>query len=372
MKRLISRAFGAALAALAPDFVNAAAAEPAIIAGTIGDNDSIFVDGETFKVIPGEGRGDVSAQIRALTARELGPGAIIFRSGKRLYIVEASQPAARPAYPVTNPDADRARPNRIRIEYAPPKNPAHEMLYDRIRDSHVLERMQEILSPFRLPVDLTIKTLGCDGMINSWYNTDDGKPTVHMCYELLADILQNVPKETTPAGITPSDAVAGQFFFWTTHEVGHALFDIYQTPLFGREEDAADQFAVFIMLQFGKDQARRLIGGAAYAANEVIKSFDPKSAVEKPLDKYSSVHGLPEQRFYNLVCWAYGADPVTFADVVEKGYLPKRRAGNCEYEYQTFKRAFAKKMLPHIDRQMARAVLNTAWLPPSGPPRPPR
>jgi hypothetical protein len=209
-------------------------------------------------------------------------------------------------------------------------------------------------------------------MINSWYSTDDGKPTVHMCYELLADILQNVPRETTPAGITPRDAIAGQFFFWTLHEVGHAMFDIFQTPLFGREEDAADQFAVFIMLQFGKDQARRLIGGAAYAANEVIKRFDPKSNVEKPLEKYSSVHGLPEQRFFNLVCLAYGADPVTFADVVDKGYLPKRRAGDCEYEYQTFKRAFASQILPHIDRQMARAVLNTAWLPPSQSPQPPR
>jgi hypothetical protein len=154
------------------------------------------------------------------------------------------------------------------------------------------------------------------------------------------------------------------------HEVGHAMFDIFQTPLFGREEDAADQFAVFIMLQFGHDQARRLIGGAAFAVNEVVKNFDQKSVVEKPLAKYSSVHGLPEQRFYNLLCLAYGADPETFADVVEKGYLPQRRAGNCEYEYQSFKRAFASEMLPHIDRQMAQAVLNTAWLPqPESPQR---
>jgi len=368
MQRLISRVLGATLAALAPGFAGAAAAETPVVSATIGDNDSIFVDGKTFRVTPGKGRGDVSAQIRALDARDLGPGAIIFRSGNRLYLVEAPQPApGRGAGRQANAAADQARPNRIRIEYAPPKNPAHQMLYDRIRENHVLEMMQQILSPFVLPVDLTIKTMGCDGMINSWYNTDDGKPTVHMCYELLADIMQNVPKEATPAGITPRDAVVGQFFFWTTHEVGHAMFDIFQTPLFGREEDAADQFAVFIMLQFGKDQARRLVGGATYAANEVIKSFDPKSTVEKPLDKYSSVHGLPEQRFYNLVCWAYGADPVAFADVVEKGYLPKRRAGNCEYEYQTFRRAFASKMLPHIDRQMARAVLNTAWLPPPGP-----
>jgi len=373
MRSSISQALVVALVVLAPAFSGPAAAEPLGVPDTIADNNSIFIDGKSFRIIPGKGRGNASTQIKLLDARDLGPGAIIFRSGEKLYIVDApmrlsTQDPDQNVYV----DAGRARPNRIVVEYVPPKNPRHQMLYEALKEDRVLETMQQILSPFRLPVDLTIKTLGCDGMINSWFNTVDGKPTVHMCYELLEDITRNVPSQTTPAGITAIDAVNGQFFFWTLHEVGHAVFDIFHTPLFGREEDAADQFAVFIMLQFGQDQARRLIGGAAYAANEVIKSFDPNSAVEKSLGKYSSVHGLPEQRFYNLVCWAYGADPKTFADVVEKGYLPKRRAENCEYEYQTFKSAFASEMLPHIDRQMARAVLNTAWLPQSEPPQLPR
>jgi hypothetical protein len=359
----------ALIAALASVLATVTAAQSQVTTGTIADNDSIFVDGQTFTITPGNAKGDASVPIKALGARELGPGEIIFRSGDKLYVVDAPLllsnrgPSGQNVYL----DAGEARPNRIRIEYAPPKNPEHQQLYEMIKEHRVLESLQKIFSPFRLTTDLTIKTLGCDGMINSWYNTDDpgdSGPTVHMCYELLADILQNVPKETTPEGITPRDAIVGQFFFWTTHEIGHAMFDQYKTPLFGREEDAADQFAVFIMLQFGHDQARRLVGGAAYAANEVIKDYSAKSNVEKPLEKYSSVHGLPEQRFYNLVCWAYGADPKTFADVVDKGFLPKRRAGNCEYEYQSFKRAFASEMLPHIDRQMARAVLDTEWLPP--------
>jgi hypothetical protein len=61
--------------------------------------------------------------------------------------------------------------------------------------------------------------------------------------------------------------------------------------------------------------------------------------LKKRLEKYSSVHGLPEQRFYNLVCLAYGANPREFADVVENGYLPKDRADNSEYESQTFQSA---------------------------------
>jgi hypothetical protein len=55
---------------------------------TIPDNDSVYVDAKSFQVIPGKGKGDAGAQIKDLGARELGPGAIIIRSGNKLYIAE--------------------------------------------------------------------------------------------------------------------------------------------------------------------------------------------------------------------------------------------------------------------------------------------
>jgi hypothetical protein len=54
----------------------------------IPDNDSVYVDAKSFQVIPGKGKGDAGAQIKDLAARELGPGAIIIRSGNKLYIAE--------------------------------------------------------------------------------------------------------------------------------------------------------------------------------------------------------------------------------------------------------------------------------------------
>ena len=45
--------------------------------------------------------------------------------------------------------------------------------------------------------------------------------------------------------------------FWTLHETGHAAFDIFQVPLFGREEDAADLFAAYIMLHCCRKSAPR-------------------------------------------------------------------------------------------------------------------
>jgi Putative metallopeptidase len=105
-----------------------------------------------------------------------------------------------------------------------------------------LERVQEILSPFRSPEELTIKTTECKE-VNSWYRRENYKPTVTICYEFLKRILESLPNENNPDGVTPADAAVGQFFWVTLHEVGHATFDILGVPIFGHEEDAADNFA---------------------------------------------------------------------------------------------------------------------------------
>src|SRR5690349_9671127 len=65
--------------------------------------------------------------------------------------------------------ADDARPDRIRIEYAPPRNADHQNLYELLKQRGALESLQRIFSPFRLPGDLTLRTVGCDGVSNAWY-----------------------------------------------------------------------------------------------------------------------------------------------------------------------------------------------------------
>lgn len=70
--------------------------------------------------------------------------------------------------------------------------------------------------------------------VNSWYRREDFKPTVTICYEFLKRILESLPMNVI------------------------ATFDILDVPIFGHEEDAADNFAKYIMLQFGEGQAHRL------------------------------------------------------------------------------------------------------------------
>jgi hypothetical protein len=356
----VSRIVLAFLIGLISGILSVARAQSPGALDTIADNEGIFIDGQTFKVTSGKMKSDVSLQIRASAARKLDAGVIVFRTNQNLYMVNAPW-----LFGSGDPNgANDARPNRVRIEYEPPQNPTHQALYETLMERRVLEQTQHMLSPFRFPVELTIKTMGCDGLINSWFSYDDSVPTVHICYELLQDIIRSVPQDTSPLqGVTPHDAVVGPFLFWTLHEVGHAVFHIFEVPLFGREEDAADQFAVYLMLQFDKDQAHRWVEGAVYAAHGFIKELQQSPELQKRMEKFASVHGLPEQRVFNGLCLAYGSDPVLFADVLDSGLLPKTRAGNCEHEYQTFAFAFKSIIRPHIDREMARAVLNTTWFP---------
>src|SRR5712672_2372705 len=268
-----SLALVAAVVGLASLSTRSAMAQSQQTQDVIADNDSILIDGKTFNVIVGKAKGDSAAQIRALGARDLGPGALIFRSGEKLYIVDA--PLRLPGRgPSGSQDVHIGvggfLPNRIKIEYVAVKNPEHQKLYDLLKERRALEALQQIFSPIRLPVDLTIKTLGCD-VVNAWYDRTGPAPSVNLCYEYL-------------------------------YEIGHAVFDKYNVPIFGREEDAADQFAAYVMLQFGHGQARRLIGGAAYAYREFMKDFKQNPQVAIPPAAFSSNHGVPESRFYNLLC----------------------------------------------------------------------
>jgi hypothetical protein len=241
--------------------------------------------------------------------------------------------------------------NQIRVEYVEPKNPAHRPIYDSLKQARALERIQKLLSPLRLPRPLVLKVSGCEGESNAWY---DGH-FVTVCYEYLADLLKDAPEATLPSGITRQDAILGPLIDVFLHESGHAVFDQLNVPVLGREEDAADLFSAYIVLQLGKEDARRLILGSAYQYKADVLS------PQVPLTKYADEHGIPAQRFFNVLCIAYGADQKLFADVVEKGYLPKKRAEGCDLEYEQAAFGFKKLIGPYIDQKVAKKVLDT-WM----------
>jgi hypothetical protein len=95
--------------------------------------------------------------------------------------------------------------------------------------------------------------------------------------------------------------------------------------------------------------------------------------VTAPITAFADVHGAPVQRFYNLLCMAYGADPQTFSDLVDKGYLPQARAKGCRTEYGELNFAFEQLIKPYLDPELTKQVVQKSWLPDATtrPPPPP-
>jgi hypothetical protein len=247
-----------------------------------------------------------------------------------------------------------SKTDRIKIRYVTPKNPAHQPIYTDLKQREALEKLQKFLSPVRLPETLRISLAECDGEADAFY--EDAEITI--CYEFIYELIKNMPQEKRPSGIAPIDTVIGPVFEVTLHEFGHALFDMLKLPVLGREEDAADQLAAYILLQFGESEARRLIAGTAYAYHMDDTKTDPCRSMED----YANEHGTPAQRFFNVLCIAYGADTKLFSDIVSGGYLPKTRAEFCEEEYEQVQDAFDLLVLPHIDEVLADEVADTKWL----------
>jgi hypothetical protein len=242
--------------------------------------------------------------------------------------------------------APKSKANQVQYEYVSPKNPAHQAIHDQMKQGRALEHLQELLSPLRLPYPLTLKVAGCDGAIDAWYDDE----VITVCYELLADILHNAPTQDLPIGVSRADTVMGTVLAVFLHETAHAAFSMLQIPVFGREEDAADQFAAYVMLRLSKDEARKMILGVAY--QHAVQMPGPQVTVS--LKSFSGEHSTPAQRAYNILCIAYGAEKKLFADIVEKDFLPKSRAEICEREYEDLSFAVTKLISPHIDRRLAR------------------
>ena len=114
------------------------------------------------------------------------------------------------------------------------------------------------------------------------------------------------------------------------HEVGHVLIDVLNLPVLGPEESSADTFAALMIDGLWDEQA------AVDIAVNTARGFELYDADYKNRGFETSAwdtHGLEMQRYYQLVCLMYGADPEGREYLVADLQLPDDRAGFCADEF---------------------------------------
>ena len=240
--------------------------------------------------------------------------------------------------------------SQVDIAYVEPRDPAFAPIRERLMKRRVLEQLQQFLSPLRLPRKLLVKVDQCNGTSARY---EPGGP-VTICYEYVAQIEKIAPKETPPGSLPRESMIVGAFVQSMLKEVALAVFDILDVPVWGREDDAADKLAGFIMVQFGKEVALKVLIGAAWF-------FEASDRTWTGTD-FASVQAPEAQRFYNYLCIAYGADPNTFKFLLDNNLLPTRRAQRCGAEFFQLRAAFLKTIMPHVDQALLKQVQSANWL----------
>ena len=85
------------------------------------------------------------------------------------------------------------------------------------------------------------------GVLNAFHRDS----RIVYCYELVAQMENDIASTNVLPGFRREDALVGGFVSTMLHETGHAIFYLLEIPIFGREEDAADAIASYVALQFG-------------------------------------------------------------------------------------------------------------------------
>jgi hypothetical protein len=196
---------------------------------------------------------------------------------------------------------------------------------------------------FKLPVDIRIHVV--NGSVGPFY--DPSKRSITLSYGF-ANYVGNLLLGNFPALRTHQRELGKQWAaindFILIHEWGHALVDVYDLPVLGKEEDAADALATVFMTEF-------VDGGAEYAF-DAARFFDTLSARQRELaeDDYWDEHSLDKQRAYSIVCGIAGADEHDYEIIEQAGILGPDRLRSCPAEYQQRVKSWESLLEPHLRR----------------------
>jgi hypothetical protein len=233
----------------------------------------------------------------------------------------------------------QAREGRFQVEYLKTNNPDYREWQQEFRQERVLEELaKELNQVIRIPDDITLSLAEC-GEENAFYASDERR--VIFCYELMESLYAGFSEEDEDE--EAQDAVAGAIAFILFHEIGHALVHVLELPVTGREEDAVDQLAAYILNDGSEDGESSVLAAARFFGFDSEEEGDEIAG-----SAFWGEHSMNAQRFYNILCWLYGANPEGQDYLVEEGFLPEERAERCGDEWAQLDRAWSQLLEPHI------------------------
>jgi len=156
--------------------------------------------------------------------------------------------------------------------------------------------------------------------------------------------LPRMKKMSMPAKKGLVEFVMGNTMFVMAHELGHGLINELNMPVLGREEDAADSFAIVTALKMHSEASDNVLleamKGLVFASKRDKKQGEPLAFYDE--------HGLNLQRAYNVVCFMVGSDPAKYKALAAETKLPEERQDSCIYDWKNTAWSWDEMLKPHL------------------------
>ncbi|EGU43158.1 hypothetical protein VII00023_18359 [Vibrio ichthyoenteri ATCC 700023] len=217
----------------------------------------------------------------------------------------------------------------IEFKYLPPANPNEQQAQSAIKESEINPLVADLANQyFPFSQTLTVQYGGEEGPLY-----DPEIHTIHIPYEFYHQALQYFIANNYQEkyGRSPQLGTIDTLLHTLLHEAGHAYIADRNIPVLGKEEDAVDNFAAIIMLEYIEGGDEATISAADMFAFESQQRPDYYDWGE-----YIDEHSFDLQRYFSTLCLVYGNDPKKYATLlneIEQDYLSERQQF-CRYQYQ--------------------------------------
>ncbi len=196
--------------------------------------------------------------------------------------------------------------------------------------SKVLDAYVDALnSKFILPHDIEVVVDEDDRCKNASGYYEQIRKRIVLCYSSINSFMRLYPDDVGNFSMLVK--------FLLYHEVAHVLIDVYKLPIVGMQEYAADNFAIVMMLNDGDD-----IHPLIWLYDAMREDKYATSSTTTTSSRYWDTHMLFVQRYYDILCLAYGSDPLRY----DSNDLPSERAYRCSHEYSSALNAWNELLKP--------------------------
>jgi hypothetical protein len=172
---------------------------------------------------------------------------------------------------------------------------------------------------------------------------------------VLAAVAQSegTPPALKSIAVDETAFVEGNLHFIAYHELGHAMISEFKIPVLGREEDAVDRLAIWMMTPQEKEVEPQYLKAA------IAGWFTTASQVPLSEIAWWDEHGTDQQRGYQIACLLYGSNPDVYKSIADAVDLPDDRRETCEFESKANDESWEAVQEPHF-RDKAKPATGTA------------